>query len=423
MIRVRIVMWWVTLAGVAALAVAIAPARGSAGGDSVRLTASGDELGWISLVVRGPDDARVELRELQGAGSARIAILTLRSGSSERPRAARWRCDRRTRRFTVRTLGADVKTAAATITTPSCEDRLRMIVVPGHVRPGQAVSVRVSDTWRLGGIAATICARPAADATPCRRVSLPSGARTRRARVTLTRPGERTITLRSEFGQRVATPVDVRPGARVRVLVTGDSLIGGMSAVLAADLGDRATVVDDSHPGRGITTPGGFLDWSAHARRVSRTERPDVTIVVLGSADGGYPLAAASGEPVPCCEPQWVSAYAVIASGMMTSFLRDGRGLVYWVLLPAPRSPLKARVLSAENDAVREAGGDHADGVRVIERVAGVLSPGNRFVESISVDGREVVVRDPDGVHLTVGGIRIAIDILKQSLLADGLLE
>lgn len=402
-----------------AVAVALVPAPASTADATLRLTVAGDETGWLSLAVHGPRDGAVVVRELTGRGPGTIAHLTLRSGKGELPRAVRWRCERRTRRFEA--TGPGGQTARGEITTPSCADRLRMIVVPASVRPGEAVSVSVSDTWRIGGITARLCTSRGTPATSCQRVRLTGGTRTWRTHLTPRAPGRRTIALRSAFGQRLAVSIDVRPDAQVRILVSGDSMTYGLFEMLAGDLGDRAVVVGDPHPGRGITTPGGFLDWSAHARRVARDDRPDVTIVVLGAADAGYPLTAPSGEVAACCDPPWITEYARIASGMMTSWMRDGRGRVYWVLLPAPRSPVKARVLGAENDAIRQAGAGYVDGVHVIERVARVLSPGYRFTESISYEGRQLVVRDADGVHLAPAGIRIATDIVKDALRADGL--
>jgi lysophospholipase L1-like esterase len=404
---------------IAAIAVALLPAPASSADATLRLTVAGDEVGWLSFAVHGPRDGRVGVRELTRRGVGVIARLTLRSGKAELRRAARWRCERRTRRFEATGPGGD--RAIATITTPSCADRLRLIVVPASVRPGETASASISDTWRIGGISARLCGWRGATAASCRRVRLAEGARTWREHMRLRTPGRRTISLRSAFGQVLAVPVDVRPDAQLRILVSGDSMTIGLFGKLAADLGDRAVVVGDPHPGRGITTPGGFLDWSAHAQRVARDDRPDVTIVLLGAADAGYPLIAPSGEIVACCDPPWVTEYARVASRMMTSWLRDGRGLVYWVLLPAPRSPVKARVMSAENEAIRQAGSALDDGVRVIERVAGVLSPGYRFRESIPYEGRELVVRDPDGVHLAPDGIRIAADIVTETLRGDGL--
>jgi hypothetical protein len=416
--RVRIAVPGAAL--LAAVVLALAPTRASPADATLKLTVTSDETGWLSLVVRGARDGPVVLRELIDGGSRAIANVTLRDGAAERGRATRWRCRRRTRRFEARAPGPAGPTATATITTPSCADRLRMIVVPARVRPGQEVSVRVSDTWRLGEISAKVCAGRGDAASPCRRVTLPPGVRTRRAHMHLRRTGRRTIVLRSAFGQRLATAVEVRTDAQLRVLVSGDSMTFGVFEALAGDLGDRGAVQGDPHPGRGITTPGGFLDWPAHARRVARTARPDVTIVFLGAADAGYPLTAGSGQAVPCCDPAWVALYAGIVRGMMSSYLRDGRGLVYWVLLPAPRSAQKAKVFDAENDAIGQAGRD-LDGVRVITRVARVLAPGDRFRETITFHGREVVVREADGVHLTSDGVRVASGIVEEALREDRL--
>lgn len=418
-------MWRIPIAcGVVAGALLCAQAPLVAADDrALTLTASGAETGWISFAVRGPERGTVVIREQVAGGRGKTVRLALRDGAAERARVARWRCSVRTRRFTA-TLraGGGRETAKASIVTPSCARRLRMIVVPAHLRPGEQASVRITDTWRFGGIAANVCARPDGDATRCRRLRLAKDARTRRMRVRLAAPGHRTIALSSQFGQRIEGRVEVRDDAQARVLVTGDSMIMGLFQALAHDLGPAAAVVGDAHPGRGITTPGGYLDWPAHARLSARTLRPDVTVVFLGSADAGYPLAAASGETVACCESAWVGAYADRVRAMIDAYLRDDRGLVYWVLLPVPRSPAKALVARAENDAVRLAGRGYDDGVRVVERVAGILAPGDRFVETIRVDGHDVVVRDPDGVHLTPQGIAIASNVVHETLRTDGLL-
>jgi hypothetical protein len=199
-------------------------------------------------------------------------------------------------------------------------------------------------------------------------------------------------------------------------------MIFGLAETLGGDLGRRALVTGDGHPGRGITTPGPF-DWPLHARRSARGVRPDVTVVVLGAADAGYPLTTPEGMAVQCCEPPWVAAYSLSVRTMMDAYLRDGRGLVYWVILPAPRSPEKAKVMHAENEAARQASGGDDDGVLVVDRIAEVLAPHDSFQEAIRYQGRQRVVRDSDGVHLAPSGIRIATNILKDLLRGDALLR
>ena len=409
----------------AALACASGGPPASADAGRLGMTVTAGEPGWVSVTVSGPQTGAVEVREPTARGSVAVARLSLRDGTASRARVVRWRCHGRLRRFVATLRGGDDagQTAMAALTTPSCADRLRMIVVPGRLRPGESASVRITDSWRFGGIAGTLCARPDGRGAHCTRVRLATGTSTALTRVSLRAIGPRTIALRSDFGQRLAGQVEVRDDARRRVLVTGDSMVYGLFEALAADLGQRWSVVGDPNPGRGITTPGGFLDWPAHARRSARAGKPDVTIVFLGYADAGYPLATVTGETADCCEPEWVAAYATRVSAMMASYLRDGRGLVYWVLLPAPRSLTKARVTRAQNEAVRLAGREHVDGVRVIEQVADILSPEGRYHESIRLDGREEVVRETDGVHLTPLGIGVVTGVVHQALRGDELLR
>jgi len=408
----------------AGLAPAVSQAPASAP-DSLALTAVSRERGWVALTVSGPADGSVDVRELVGGRSLPVARLSLSGGKAELERATPWRCRRSVRRFraTLQAPGAAPRAATATIATPSCERRLRMIVVPARVRPGQSATVRVTDSWHLGGISTSLCVRSAGATTgACRRVRLPEGTITRRAHVRASRPGRRAIALRSTVGQRLDATVDVRRDARLRVLVTGDSLVFGLGETIGRDLGRRGSVKGDAYPGFGISTPAP-IDWPTRARRTARSDRPDVTIVLLGSADAGYPLKPASGAAVPCCDAPWKAEYARRARSMMAAWLRDGRGLVYWVLVPAPRSPDRAKVVSVENDAARQAAARFDDGVRVIDRVAAVLAPDDRFTAAIRVHGRERTVRDPDGVHFTNLGIRITTNILKDALRDDGLLR
>jgi len=415
----------IVLAGVAA-AGCLWPASGAslafADRAGLTLTATANETGWIALAAGGPADGIVDVHELVDGGEAPVAMLSLGDGRETRAHAARWRCAARERRFVARLRGDDAaQPVAAAITTPSCADRLRLIVVPGQLRPGASATVRVADSWGFGAVAARLCARPRGNRTRCTTVRLRRGRRTLRTRVRLFARGSRTIALTSRHGQHLEGRVEVRRDARLRLLVTGDSMIYGLYEVLGRELGAAAVVRGDPHPGRGITTPGA-LDWTAHALRSARIERPDVTAVFLGSADAGYALPTPSGGLVPCCDRAWIAAYASRASSMMGSYLRSGRSLVYWLLLPAPRSAVKARVTSAENDAVRLAAADHPDGVRVIARLADIVSPGGRYREAIELDGRRRVVRDPDGVHLASAGIDIAAKILDDALRGDGLL-
>jgi hypothetical protein len=48
-----------------------------------------------------------------------------------------------------------------------------------------------------------------------------------------------------------------------------------------------------------------------------------------------------------------------------------------------------------------------------------VFTPGGRYRASMTVDGRETLVRDSDGIHLNEAGARVALDIVLERLRAD----
>lgn len=306
--------------------------------------------------------------------------------------------------------------AASGAHAPASADRLRLIVTPAQVRPGGFANVRVSDSSRRGAISARICASSGGRSLPCTPIRL--GAGVRRVRVRLPRTGRWTIALRSVAGRTISRHVAVRRDARPRIVVTGDSMVLGVHETIARDLGRGRSVTGDPHSSTGISKPDLF-DWPAHARR---SEPADATVVFLGAADGGYPLVLSGGATVPCCGPAWVAEYARRIAGMMTSYLRGGRGLVYWTLLPAPRSPARAEVFRAIDAAARAAAGTFGDGVRLVGTVADVLAPQGRYTETIVFKGRRRVVRERDGIHLATAGIHIASAIIVRALRRDGLL-
>lgn len=302
---------------------------------------------------------------------------------------------------------------------------LTTIITPARVRPGQPVNVRVTDTSALGGVRrARVCATRATGAARCRDVRLRAGQATVRARVRLPRTGRWTVTVRGSRGTTERRRVAVDAQARLRVLVTGDSMIQGIFEVLTRLLAPvGGTVRGDPHGGSGITKPG--LDWPAHARRTARAVRPDVTFVMLGAANDSRPLRTAAGATVTCCDAAWIAEYRERLRSMMASYLSGGRSLVYYALLPAPRlppdNPRKVQEFQAVNAAIRAAAASFPDGVRVIAEIADVIAPGGEYRDAITYRGRMTVVRERDGVHLARSGLQIAAAIVRRRLSADAM--
>jgi lysophospholipase L1-like esterase len=225
--------------------------------------------------------------------------------------------------------------------------------------------------------------------------------------------------------QRLGTSGSPRPPARraahLRLLATGDSMIQLVDNFLTSGLQNRrATVVrSDAHVSTGISKLG-MLDWLRKARGQAGGFKPDVTVVFLGANDG-FPMKTASGARVGCCGAGWIAEYARRVESMMRSYRRHGRALVYWMTLPAPRAGNFARVFRAVNPAISRAAARVGDGVRVID-LGAVFTPDGRFHQTITYRGQTIDARQPDGIHLSTAGARVAASVVIDRLRADGAL-
>jgi hypothetical protein len=368
--------------------------------------------GWTGLDVAGPDGAVVAVGERVGDAVVPLETITLAGGRAQLPRLVEWSCDRTLRRFVVTTALPDgtVASAAAAVRTPSCARRFGLSV-SSRVRTGGRITARVTDSWRAGGAAARVCARPPRGPARCRTVR-PQAAGAATATWDADRAGLWRVTLTTEQGQRSRRPIRVRPPGRLRILATGDSMIQIIDSDLASRL-RNATVRSDARISTGISKPF-MLDWVRLAQRQASSRRPDVTVVFLGANDG-FPIGDAA-----CCGEAWIDAYAARVRAMMRAYERDGRGRVYWLLLPPAGKASFARVFRAVNSAIRRAARGAGPRVRVID-VGRVVAPGGRFRRTITYRGRTVVVRQDDQVHLSTAGAAIATDLILAALRPDGL--
>jgi hypothetical protein len=202
------------------------------------------------------------------------------------------------------------------------------------------------------------------------------------------------------------------PRRHIRILATGDSMIQVVDSFLADRL-PAHHVIGEAHVSTGISKAGFFgLDWVKHAAAQARSIHPDATVVWIGPNEG-FPI-----NGVDCCSRVWIRAYAQRARAMMRSYRRDGRALVYWLTLPIPRSGALAHVLRAVNRAIFEAARGAGSGVHVID-MRRVFTPQNRFQQTACYRGRCFSARQPDGVHLSNAGARVAADIIARRLRAE----
>ena len=232
---------------------------------------------------------------------------------------------------------------------------------------------------------------------------------------TVTRGGVPEVT-GAEFPPGAVAPRPAKRPLRT-LLVTGDS----MSQPLDVELARRLTpsgvkVIRDAHLGTGISKSI-LVDWTRLAPQQAAADRPDAVVMFIG-ANEGFPLKTAAGKTVGCCGLPWATAYATRVRQMMAAFRRAGRGHVYWLTLPAPREPARAKIARTVNAAVRVAADAYRAQVTVLDMDA-LFTPGGRYRAAMAVGGTQKIVREPDGIHLNETGAGLAAQHVLAALHGD----
>jgi hypothetical protein len=378
--------------------------------DDNHLVADATHPGVIDLAFYNANGARVVFFECLRGGVRRLAAR--RSADPAGPTlledATTWSCNRRTRRFAGAAIQADgtVAFGAYSVHTVSCASRFELHA-PRRVKPGAKATVRVVDRWGIGGIRPQLCIAPAPDRPRCRTLAFPRAVTVASRRFRATTRGRWRVELRVRR-YRVRTSVAVggvrsaRPAPAPTLLATGDSTMQGIDSFLADELGDAASVHSDVRPGTGVSR-GNYWLW--HAASQTKRLRQRVTVMSVGAATDAVAMPTPAGALVACCDEEWVREYSRRVRIMMQTYLRGGRARVIWLTPPEPRYPPRAAITHAVDAAVVRAAEGLA-GVKVL-RIDLMFSP-DGYRDVIRYRGRDVRVRESDGVHLNVPGTAIA---------------
>jgi hypothetical protein len=202
-----------------------------------------------------------------------------------------------------------------------------------------------------------------------------------------------------------------------RLLVTGDSMAQPLDVQLARKLTPNGVrVTRDAHLGTGISKSL-LADWTKLAPQQVAHDQPDAVVMFIG-ANEGFPLKDPSGHTVNCCGPAWAAAYANRVRSMLAAYRQNGRGRIYWLTLPTPRDPARAKIAHAVNAAVRVAAEAYRAQVRVLDMTA-LFTPGERYRAAMPINGTDTIVREPDGIHLNDTGASLAAEHVISALDAD----
>jgi len=201
------------------------------------------------------------------------------------------------------------------------------------------------------------------------------------------------------------------------LLVTGDSLSTPLDIELGQRLApDGVNVVRDPHLATGISRDD-LVDWGQLSATQVADDEPDAVVIFIG-ANEGLPMPGPDGKDVSCCGPEWAAIWANRARQLMTTYAQNGAGRVYWLTVPTARDPDRAPITDAVNAAVYAAAAPWRSEVRVLD-MGEIFTPEDRFRNAIDVEGRETIVREPDGIHLNDAGSALAADEVEAALARD----
>ncbi len=402
------------LACCAVVALTLAAATpASAQETTTAFAADSTQVGVISLLFFGAQGGEVRYYERvggerKGLGRARSegTVTTLKDATT-------WSCVRLERRFQARVVlpGGRVARGEYGVRTPSCAQRFR-VEAPTRVAPGRIAKVRVIDRWNIGGIRPKLCITPPGGERTCRTVAFARAVAVQTRRFRAEQRGRWRVELRvreHRVRRFVAVGGDTKVSAVAlpSVLATGDSTMQGIDGYLADELADDATLRSDVQLGSAISR-GDF--WATHAATQVKRLHQRVSVMSIGAAFDGFPLTGPAGEQVECCGEAWISLYAARVRSIMQTYLRRGRGRVFWLTPPLPRDPVRLQITSAITIAIEGAAAG-LPGVKVI-RVDRLFAPAGVYTEVIRHRGRDVRVRDADGVHLNISGTAIVAQLL-----------
>jgi uncharacterized protein len=209
------------------------------------------------------------------------------------------------------------------------------------------------------------------------------------------------------------------PRALDTLLVTGDSMAMPLDVETARRVAQSDEDVDvqrDPHVGTGISKSG-LVDWGQLSTQHVRERRPDAVVVFIG-ANEGFPLPGPDGEDVDCCGPDWAAAYANRVRRMMNTYRQGGSARVYWLTLPIPRDDDLAEVARTVNAAIEVAAQPFRAQVRVLDMTE-LFTPGGRYRDAMTLDGRKRIVREADGIHLNNAGAGLAAEKVLEAVRRD----
>jgi hypothetical protein len=199
------------------------------------------------------------------------------------------------------------------------------------------------------------------------------------------------------------------PKGSTPVLMMGDSMMRILGANMEKEfrLADIQPAVAFSSLGSGLVRPSVF-NWFERLAQLLEENHPKTVFVAIGTNDK-QALETEDGSIIKYGEPAWETAYRACLARVMDQLLAADVELVVWFLLPPMKDAAVQEHAQLVNRIATELASDEARKDRIfLYDMASVFSrrPGVYSQYMMSPQGEAIMVRDPDGVHLTAGGAK-----------------
>lgn len=210
--------------------------------------------------------------------------------------------------------------------------------------------------------------------------------------------------------QAVAADAPEYPKGSTPVLMVGDSMMRILGANMEKEfrLADIQPAVAFSSLGSGLVRPSVF-NWFTKLDELLQENKPKTVFVALGTNDK-QALETEDGVIINYGSAAWEQAYRVCLARVMDQLLAADVDLVVWFLLPPMKDAAVQEHAQLVNRIATElANEDSRKDKFFLYDMASILSPRRPTVFSqymMSPTGEAITVRDPDGVHLAVGGAK-----------------
>ena len=183
----------------------------------------------------------------------------------------------------------------------------------------------------------------------------------------------------------------------------------GSSLVNLSEATGLVKAKNDYKVSSGLSRPD-FFDWPQRLVDQIVDYRPDAVAVLFGANDGQDVLSPDGGKVLKVGTKAWQQVYAQRVGEAMDILTKGGRR-VYWIGNPIMRDFGYRERISMMNHIYQAEAGKHP-GVAFISTWATMANEKGSYAEYLKdANGDLVLMRAPDGIHLTrAGGDRMAAE-------------